>query len=181
MAFNSRHPFGATPYHPEELQRRRDDWYATVRRRTEDLATRLHHNSTNYPHSKPLRGSVQFDYSHHDGYYRLGEGNCEFLTHWSKASDTSIYCYRDGTNVSLALPPKNIRLQEITEASLLNFSSRVRTPQIGQFVVLENHCGRYAALKLLKIQDDTRGHLEDLLAFDYWILEDGTDSFADLD
>jgi hypothetical protein len=57
-------------------------------------------------------------------------------------------------------------------------SSRVRSPQIGQIVVLENHVGRYAAMKILKIQDDSRGHPEDLLVFDYWILEDGSDDFS---
>jgi len=45
-------------------------------------------------------------------------------------------------------------------------------------VVLENHCGRYAAIKIMKIQDDTRGASEDLLVFDYWILEDGGDDFS---
>jgi hypothetical protein len=180
MAFNPKHPFGGTPYHRRELKRRRDDWYAIVQRKSQDLATNLHRTPSSYPHSKSSQGKASFNYSNHDGFYRLGEGNYEFLTHWSKASDTTIYCYRDSTNVEVALAPKDIRLQDITDASLLNFSSRVRSAQLGEFVVLENHAGRYAAVKILKIQDDSRGHPEDLLVFDYWILEDGSDDFSNV-
>jgi len=178
MAFNSKHPFGGTPYHPQELKRRRDDWYAVVNRRWHELATHLHRSPLNYPHNKSSRGTVSFNYSHYDGFYRLGEGTHEFLTHWTKSSDWNIQCYRDRTNVSVALAPKNIRLQDITDASLLHFESRVQRPQLGQFVVFENHLSRYAAAKILKIQDDTRGPAEDLLVFDYWILEDGSDDFS---
>ncbi len=178
MAFNSKHPFGGTPYHPQELKRRRDDWYALVERRSKDLAIDLHRHPLNYPHNNAVRGNASFNYSHYDGFYRLGEGNYEFLTHWTKSSDSSIYCYRDGSNVSVALAPKNIRLQDITDASLLHFDSRVQTVQLGQFAVFENHCNRYAAVKILKIEDDTRGHPEDVLVFDYWILADGSDDFS---
>ena len=180
MAFNPKHPVGGTPYHPQELHRRRNDWYAAVNRRSQEFATHLHRSPLNYPHSKPSRGTVSFNYSHYDGFHRLGEGNCEFLTHWTKSSDRNIQCYRDGTNVSVALAPKNVRLQEITNASLLHFDSRVQRPQLGQFAVFENHVGRYAAAKILKIQDDTRGPAEDLLVFDYWILEDGSDDFSNV-
>ena len=178
LAFNPKHPFGGTPYHPEELKRRRDDWYAAVNRTSIDLATQLHRSPAQYPHSKPSRGSVSFNYSHYDGFYRLGEGNCEFLTHWTKSSNWDIQCFRDNTNVSIALPPKNIRLQDIIDASLLHFASRIQRPQVGQFAVFENHRGRYAAVKILKIEDDTRNQPEDLLVFDYWILEDGSDDFS---
>jgi hypothetical protein len=124
-------------------------------------------------------GIASFNYSNHDGFYRLSEGNFEFLTHWSKASDT-IHCYSDRTNISLALAQKGSQLRDITDSSLLNFTSRVRTPELDRIVVLENHCARYAALKVTKIQDDKRGAAEDLLVFDYWILEDGSDDFSNI-
>lgn len=178
LAFNPKHPFGATPYHAEELKRRRDDWYTVVQRRAQDLAINLHRSPSAYPHSRTGSGNVSFNYSHHDGFYRLGEGNHEFLTHWTKSSDSNIQCYRDGTNVSVALAPKDVTLRDLKDASLLHFGSRVQRPQLGQFAVLENHAGRYAAIKILRIQDDTRGHPEDLLVFDYWILEDGSDDFS---
>ncbi len=178
MAFNPDHPFGVTPYHPQELRRRRDDWYATVRQRTVGLAATLNRVPADYPHCAALRGQVTFNYSDHDGFFRLGEGNLAFLTHWSKASNTRIHCYSDGTNISLALAPKGAEFRELTDASLLNFSSRVRTPQIGQFVVFENHCGRYAAVRIDRVEDDTRGDSVDRLTLTYWILEDGNDDFS---
>lgn len=178
MAFNPKHPFGGTPYNASELKRRRDDWYTAIQRKSQDLSINLHHSSSSYPYSKSLQGKASFNYSNHDGFYRLGEGNCEFLTHWSKGSDTSIHCYRDSTNVEVALVPQDLQMHDIKDASLFNFSSRVRSPQIGQLVVLENHAGRYAVMKILKIWDDSRGYPEDLLVFDYWILEDGSDDFS---
>jgi hypothetical protein len=180
MAFNAKHPFGGTPYSIEELKRRRDDWYAAVRRRSEDLDINLHRSPLNYPHSTGLQGRVAFNYSHFDGFHRLGVGHQEFLTHWVKSSNMNIQCCRDGTNVAVALPPKNTELRDIREASLLHFGSRVQRPQLGQYVVFENHEGRYAAARIVTIQDDTRGHSEDLLVIDYWILEDGSDDFASL-
>ena len=69
-------------------------------------------------------------------------------------------------------------MRSITDASLLHFGSRVQRPQLGQLVVLENHAGRYAAVKIVTIHDDTREKPEDLLVFDYWILDDGSDDFS---
>src|SRR5204863_4912147 len=69
MAFNPKHPSGSTPYHPEELRRRRDDWYASIKRRSQDLATDLQRSPLNYPNSRSLRGTVSFNYSHYDGFY----------------------------------------------------------------------------------------------------------------
>lgn len=180
LAFNRHHPFGATPYHKEELVRRRDDWYAVVARRSRDLAKRLHRDPSRYPASPALFGRAAFDYSNHDGFFRIGTGNCEFLTHWSKASDTAIHCYSDSTNVSLAVAPSATELRSISDTSLLDFSSRVRTPRLGQFVVFENHVGRYCAARIARIQDDTRGAPRDWLEFDFWILEDGSDDFSGL-
>ncbi len=178
MAFNPRHPFGGTPYHPEELKRRRDDWYAVVRQRSAGLVGNLIRTPSDYPHESSAHAQVSFNYSDYDGFFRFGEGNGAFLTRWSKASNTSIHCYRDRTNLEVAVAPQGARLQDITDASMLNFTSRVRTPQIGQFVVFENHAGRYAAARVDRVEDDTRGDAVDRLTFTYWILADGGDDFS---
>jgi hypothetical protein len=178
MAFNPRHPIGSTPYHPKELKRRRDDWYAVVRQRSDGLAVNLNRVPTDHPHHSSMQGQVSFNYSDHDGFYRLGDGNSAFLTHWSKSSNTSIHCYRDSTNLALALAPASAQLRDIADASLLNYTSRGRTPQTGQFVVFENHCGRYAAARIDKVEDNTRGDIVDRLTLTYWILEDGSDDFS---
>ena len=180
MAFNPRHLSGSTPYHRDELIRRRDDWYAVVARRSHDLATHLHRTPTQYPSNTAMSGRAALDYSSHDGFFRLGSGSCEFLTHWSKADDTSIYCYSDSTNLVLAVAPMGTELSAISDASLLDFTSRVRTPRIGQLVVFENHASRYAAARIAKIEDDTRGASRDWLEFDFWILESGGDDFSQM-
>lgn len=180
MAFNPRHPVGATPYHKDELIRRRDDWCAVVTRRSHDLAARLYRAPGQYPANPAMSGRAAFDYSSHDGFFRIGAGNCEFLTHWSKASDTSIYCYSDGTNLALAVAPLSTELRAIPDASLFDFTSRVRTLRLRQIAVFENHASRYAAASIAKIEDDTRGALRDWLEFDYWILEDGSDDFSQM-
>lgn len=178
QAFNPRHPFGGTPYHPSELKCRRDDWYASVSRRSKELATALHRSPLNYPHSEHPQGRASFNYTHHNGFYRLGSGNYEFLTHWSKASDHSIHCYSDSTNVSVALATKGAKLKDVTQASHLHYGSRVQTPQLNQITVLENHMQRFAALEIIKVQDSSRENDEDLLVFDYWILQDGNEDFS---
>lgn len=180
MAYNPKHPFGGTPYHPQELRRRRDDWYSVIQQRTQRLVTILHRKNGPCPHNPSVIGTAQFDYSHYDGFYRIGEGNNEFLTQWSKASNRAIHCYRDATNCSVALVPLSVPLSGVSDASQLHFESRVQTPQLGQFVVLENHAGRYAALKVMKILDCTRGDLIDELTFHYWILQDGEDDFSNI-
>lgn len=74
--------------------------------------------------------------------------------------------------------PKDVQLRDIKDASLLDFTSRVRSPQIGQIVIFENHQTRYAAAQIRGIQDDTRNDRVDRLVFDYWILDDGSDDFS---
>lgn len=180
QAFNPRHPFGGTPYHSSELKRRRDDWYAAVAGRSLALATDLHRSPLKYPKSEETRGQVKFNYTHHDGFYRLGKGNYEFLTHWSRGSDQAIHCCSDRTNVSIALARKGANLADITQASILHYGSRVQSPLLNQIVVLENHVARYAAIKVVRLQDSTRCDDEDLVVFDYSILEDGTEDFSNV-
>jgi hypothetical protein len=125
-----------------------------------------------------MAGRAAFDYSSHDGFFRLGVGNCEFLTHWSKAGNTSIHCYSDSTNLVLAVAPMGTELAAISNASLFDFTSRVRTLRIGQTVIFENHASHYAAASIVRIEDDTRGASRDWLEFDFWIIEGGGDDFS---
>jgi hypothetical protein len=73
---------------------------------------------------------------------------------------------------------KGADLKSITSAKSLDFTSRVRTPEIGRFVILRNINSIYAALKIIEIKDDRRGDSEDYLKFEYWILDDGSDDFT---
>ena len=117
-AFDLRHPVGSTPYSRKELIQRRDDWYSVISRRSHELVTCLHRRAEQYPNTDALSGTASFDYSNHDGFYRFGRGNYEFLTHWSKGSDSAIHCYSDGTNIALAVAPIGTEISTVADASV---------------------------------------------------------------
>lgn len=131
------------------------------------------------PSAANLSGEVSFDYSAHDGVFAIGAGEHLFETKWSKGSDTSIHVYNDPPSihgVALADGAKNIA--DVQDASAFDFSSRSRMPNTGEVVVLRNKAGHFAALKILGIQDRTRGVERDELRFEYIILADGGKSFG---
>jgi hypothetical protein len=131
------------------------------------------------PRSPTSSGLVRFNYSNFNGRFRIGDGLYEFESKWTKASNTSIYCYTDAPSIrGVALAPRSSKLSDISDAAALDYTSRTRTPEIGRFVVLQNQNGFYAALEILEIADDTRGAPEDLLSFRYWILRDGSKDFS---
>ena len=124
-------------------------------------------------------GEVMFDYSSHNGRYIIGSGVQEFETNWSKASNTSIYIYNDPPSIyGVALAQGHTSIADVVNAESLDYTSRTRTPGIGQIVVLQNNKGFYAALRILEIKDDTRGDDRDELRFRYAIQSDGSDNFA---
>jgi len=134
------------------------------------------------PKNPSLQGEANFNYSSYNGRFRIGDGHFEFETRWTKASNTSIHCYTDSTNVrGIALVPKGAILKFIPPVEKLDFTNRVRTPELGRFVVLQNNNGIYAVLQILEIKDDSRGDSEDYLRFRYWILKDGSSNFASLE
>lgn len=132
------------------------------------------------PKNPALTGEANFNYSSFNGHFRIGKDHFEFDTHWSKASNTAIHCYTDSTNLrGLALAPRGAGLKDIPAVEQLDFTSRVRSLEVGRFAVLQNHYGLYAVLQVLEVKDDTRGDTEDLLRFKYWILQDGSAQFAE--
>ncbi|GEM_PF-2069846 len=131
------------------------------------------------PQNRDLSGEASFDYSSYNGRFRIGSGQFEFETRWTKASDKSIYCYTDSPSVrAVALTPNGATIENTRDASHLDFTSRVRTVGLGRVVVIQNHHGVYAALQILDIKDDSRGAAQDFLRFRYRILTDGSDDFS---
>jgi hypothetical protein len=128
---------------------------------------------------KRLKGTVTFDYSNNDHRFSIGEGLNLFETQWSKASDERIYALRDAPSVeALALAKGSSEIKDIVDATAYDFSSRHRTPEVGQIVIWRNVNGIYAATKILAIKDDTRGADHDEVTFDFLILPDGTTDFS---
>ena len=131
------------------------------------------------PRMTSLAGEVVFDYSSFDGHYVIGSGPAEFETMWTKASDGSIYIYNDPQSINgVALDGNASSIHEVLNAAALDFSSRSRCPVTGEIVVLRNTSGFYAAVQILDIKDNRRGHDRDELRFRYAIQSGGTGDFS---
>ena len=125
-------------------------------------------------------GEVVFDYGSHNGRYIIGSELLEFETKWTEASNTSIHVYNDPQSINgVALAHRCTSISQVIDARSLDYTSRARTPSLGQIVVLRNMTGFYAAIHLLEIKDDSRGDDRDELRFRYAIQSDGSDSFAE--
>ncbi len=166
-----------TGYSDAELVRLRNNWYEIVRRRSDELVAQLHRRRANIPTSPALQGEISFDYSNHDGFYNIGQGLNEFMTRWSRGGNKAIHAYTDGTNVAIAKPLKHLGLSDIPVASLLDYSSRVRTVNVGALAIYENHNGKYMAIKIRELEATTNGN-RDYARMSYWILDDGSSDFT---
>ena len=127
-------------------------------------------------HSRALSGEVSFDYSNNDKRYALGEGHFLFETSWSKGSDASIHAYNDPPSIdAIALAKGMATIEMVADATTYDYSSRFRSPRIGEVVLWRNVNGLYAATRIVSIKDDTRGSDHDELRFEYRILLEGAD------
>ena len=134
------------------------------------------------PETRMATGVVQFDYSNHNGRYIIGEGAAKFETMWTKASNTSIHVYNDGASINgVALARNYTSIAQVTNAESLDFTSRTRTPSVGQIVVYRNNHGFYAAIHVLSIKDDSRGNDRDEICFRYAIQRGGSGDFSQFD
>ncbi len=131
-------------------------------------------------HSRRLGGTVTFDYTNNNQVFALGEAQHLFETMWTKASNTSIHAYSDGPSIhALALARDVSAIADIIDAEAYDFSSRVRTPQLGQVIIWRNVNGLYAATRVMAITDDTRGDTTNHLTIEYLILAGGERNFSD--
>jgi hypothetical protein len=131
------------------------------------------------PRAQSPTGTVTFNYSSYNGRYRIGANAYEFETQWSKAGDRAIYCLADMPSIrGVALAPRGVGLNAITDAAVLDFTSRVRTVEEGQIAILQNTNGFFAAIEVLDVRDSTHRDDRDQLTFRYWILTDGGRDFS---
>lgn len=134
-------------------------------------------NQVASPHNPAMTGEASFDYSNYEGKFRIGDGLCEFETKWNKASNRSIHCCNDLIQ-AVAVACKDATITELADVLKLDFTSRVRTVHLNQFVVIRNRRGVYALLQIKENSDDTCGAEADRLKFQYWILPDGGSDFS---
>lgn len=129
--------------------------------------------------AKSLSGTVTFDYSNNDGRYVLGAGDMMFETAWSGASNESIHAYSDRPSIrSIALAVGAKEIADIVDASTYDYSSRVRTPRLGEIVVWRNVTGYFVATKVERVQNRGHGKDKDEVMFSYWIQPNKTPFFG---
>lgn len=116
------------------------------------------------------QGSFTFDYSNNDGKFTIGKDEYLFTTEWSKASNRSIHAYSDPSNIdSIARIKAPCTLSKEKLTGEYDFSSRCRTPNIGDIIIWKKIFGNYAATQIIAISDDTRGANHDELTCEYVI------------
>ena len=135
-------------------------------------------NSERYASPAP-KGRVTFDYSNNNGRYCIGSGEYMFETRWSKSSDYNIQLINDPSSIRTVAIVRDMReISEISDGRAYDGSSRIRRPKIGEVAVLQNANGYWAAIKILRIRDDTRSDNRDEVTFDYIIQTNGSPSFV---
>lgn len=130
-----------------------------------------------------LRGRVTFDYTTHDGRFKIGAGDALFETMWTQGGGDSIHTYRDPPSIdAVALATYAKQITEIKDASRPedSFTSRAQKPKEGQIVILRNVNGLYAALKVLDVKSSDHGDAVNEVTFDYVIQEDGSRDFSEV-
>ena len=133
------------------------------------------------PSNSSLSGEVTFDYSNFDGRFVLGKRPLEFETMWTKASNTNIHAYNDPPSIDgIAVALNFNTISQIKRAASLDYSSRSRTVQVNEILVLRNVNDFYAAVRILGIKDRTRGADRDELKFQFAIQPNGSDDFSDV-
>jgi len=129
--------------------------------------------------SPATSGVVTFDYSDNDGRFAIGQSELMFECHFAKASDKYIHVLKDQPSIlSIALVKDVNVIREVKDARTYDSSSRKRTVGLNQIAIYQNKNGFYAAIKILAIQDDTRGPANDEITFEYLIQTNGSPDFS---
>ena len=115
-------------------------------------------------------GEVFFDYSNNNGIFTVKNGENRFDTRWSKASRQYIHFYSDHPNIKTVRLVKDTDQFDRLDPQQYDSSSRVRTAGINQIAIFENTQGKFLAVKILGLKDDSRGDSHDEIHFKYKII-----------
>ena len=125
-------------------------------------------------------GEVVFDYSSFNGRYVVGSGVLEFETMWTKASGTSIHVYNDPASINgVALARGCTSISQVENASSLDYTSRTRTPSLGQIVVLRNTEDFTPPFRCSDSRMTAVATIGDEIRFRYAIQSDGSADFTE--
>lgn len=133
------------------------------------ITTKLNLEVVEFQNSN-IEGKVSFDYKKNNGLYVIGVGDYAFNTMWSECGHKSIYCYKDLV-YRLGYNPTFVEFPSPNEFISFDFSSRTRSVNVGEIVLLENQKHKFAALKITKVVRKTED-IDHLLEFEYKIYKD---------
>ena len=87
--------------------------------------------------------------------------------------------YTDGTGLrGLGVALSARQFSDIRDAGVYDMSSRVKTPREGEFVVLQNAAGPFAALRIADVKARSHGDPFDAVTIEYRINPDGAAKFV---
>jgi pyrimidine deaminase RibD-like protein len=125
-----------------------------------------------------LSGRATFDYTNNNGLFIIGNNEMIFETKWTSAGDGVIHAYNDpGTIKTIAIADGNQEITDIMDATVYNSSSRTRTVQNGEILVVENINGYFAAIKIVDVKHKRGAEGRDELNFEYRILDNKKANF----
>ena len=120
------------------------------------------------PIVQPKEGRVQFQYSEHDGYVVVGEGDAAFTLQFSKGSDKHIHFIRARDNTEIARV-RGVPTGQLFRLDQFPHTSTKYTLTPGDRFIVKNEHGYVMQGFLLGIKDDTHGSETDEVSFDYQI------------
>lgn len=112
-------------------------------------------NSVEPPKDERPLGEVTFNYASYDGRFVIGANPWMFETRWSSAGPGSAHLYNDPVGIEgVAIAEGVARISQVTPdvVAAADFTSRARTPGVGQVALLRNTEGFYAAIEPLEVK-----------------------------
>lgn len=124
--------------------------------------------------------TVSFDYSTQDGLVVVGVGDASFGLKFSKASDTSIYVYKDHPSLDRVARVRGAEPGQLIRPCDIDSSSRVYAIREQEIFLAQNQFGHWLQARISSIKDDSRQDDRDQVTFEYMIYPAGQESFPAL-
>lgn len=113
------------------------------------------------------RGTASFDFLANGGKFTIEGLGASFLTEWSAVGADSVHAYKDGVEL-LGVGDSVNDFPESAEAfERFDFTRRSSVCRKGDVVVFMNKDGRFLAVKILDVKDNSRGAGENRLELAY--------------
>lgn len=133
------------------------------------------------PTSPEEENTIRFGHASYGGRYLIGRGDWSFELLFNTASSESIYLSNYTSTVrGIAVAPDCWAVSDVKDAGTFDFTSPTVVLNNGSLVVIQNHLGFYALLRVEYIADKSRGTTKDEIIFSYRILRDRGVDFSEV-